>query len=184
MFMALSMRQVNVVLITQGPSEHSITVAVQEDEVDKALEALNEEFESDVKVGKVEPFRVERGLSILALVGDAMHHHTGFLAAFNALGKNGINIYAIAQGSTERNISIVIQKSDVAKALRALHSTLFEREVCRVNLFCAGVGNVGNPVGPNPKRPMTICSRSMPSTCAWWAWRTQSSLSLTQRAWR
>ncbi|MDP7435931.1 MAG: ACT domain-containing protein, partial [Flavobacteriales bacterium] len=140
----LSMRQVNVVLITQGSSEHSITVAVQEDEVDKALEALNEEFESDVKVGKVEPFRVERGLSILALVGDAMHHHTGLSGrAFDALGKNGINIYAIAQGSTERNISIVIQKSDVAKALRALHSTLFEREVCRVNLFCAGVGNVG-----------------------------------------
>ena len=144
MFMALSMRQVNVVLITQGSSEHSITVAVQEDEVDKALEALNEEFESDVKVGKVEPFRVERGLSILALVGDAMHHHTGLSGrAFDALGKNGINIYAIAQGSTERNISIVIQKSDVAKALRTLHSTLFEREVCRVNLFCAGVGNVG-----------------------------------------
>ena len=144
MFMALSMRQVNVVLITQGSSEHSITVAVQEAEVDKALEALNEEFESDVKVGKVEPFRVERGLSILALVGDAMHHHTGLSGrAFDALGKNGINIYAIAQGSTERNISIVIQKSDVAKALRALHSTLFEREVCRVNLFCAGVGNVG-----------------------------------------
>ena len=144
MFMALSMRQVNVVLITQGSSEHSITVAVQEAEVDKALEALNEEFESDVKVGKVEPFRVERGLSILALVGDAMHHHTGLSGrAFDALGKNGINIYAIAQGSTERNISIVIQKNDVAKALRALHSTLFEREVCRVNLFCAGVGNVG-----------------------------------------
>ncbi|HAY56187.1 MAG TPA: bifunctional aspartate kinase/homoserine dehydrogenase I, partial [Flavobacteriales bacterium] len=144
MFMALSMRQVNVVLITQGSSEHSITVAVQEAEVDKAIEALSEEFESDVKVGKVEPFRVERGLSILALVGDAMHHQTGLSGrAFDALGKNGVNIYAIAQGSTERNISIVIQNKDVAKALRALHSTLFEREVCRVNLFCAGVGNVG-----------------------------------------
>ena len=144
MFMALSMRQVNVVLITQGSSEHSITVAVEDTEVDAALEALHEEFESDLEVGKVEPFRVERDLSILALVGDAMHHHTGLSGrAFDALGKNGINIYAIAQGSTERNISIVIQKNDVAKALRALHSTLFEREVCRVNLFCAGVGNVG-----------------------------------------
>ncbi len=144
MFMALSMRQVNVVLITQGSSEHSITVAVQEAEVDKAIEALSEEFASDVEVGKVEPFRVERGLSILALVGDAMHHQTGLSGrAFDALGKNGVNIYAIAQGSTERNISIVIQNKDVAKALRALHSTLFEREVCRVNLFCAGVGNVG-----------------------------------------
>ena len=161
MFMALSMRQVNVVLITQGSSEHSITVAVQEAEVDKALEALNEEFESDVKVGKVEPFRVERGLSILALVGDAMHHHTGLSGrAFDALGKNGINIYAIAQGSTERNISIVIQKNDVAKALRALHSTLFEREVCRVNLFCAGVGNVGGTLLAKSRRPMTTCSQS------------------------
>ena len=144
MFMALSMRQVNVVLITQGSSEHSITVAVQESEVDNALEALNDEFESDIKVGKVEPFRVERGLSILALVGDAMHHHTGLSGrAFDALGKNGINIYAIAQGSTERNISIVLQKKDVAKALRALHSTLFERDIRRIHLFCAGVGNVG-----------------------------------------
>ena len=144
MFMALSMRQVNVVLITQGSSEHSITVAVQESEVDNALEALNDEFESDIKVGKVEPFRVERGLSILALVGDAMHHHTGLSGrAFDALGKNGINIYAIAQGSTERNISIVLQKKDVAKALRALHSTLFERDTRRIHLFCAGVGNVG-----------------------------------------
>ena len=144
MFMALSMRQVNVVLITQGSSEHSITVAVQESEVDNALEALNDEFESDIKVGKVEPFRVERGLSILALVGDAMHHHTGLSGrAFDSLGKNGINIYAIAQGSTERNISIVLQKKDVAKALRALHSTLFERDTRRIHLFCAGVGNVG-----------------------------------------
>jgi len=144
MFMALSMRQVNVVLITQGSSEHSITVAVQEAEVDQAIEALNEEFESDVKVGKVEPFRVERGLSILALVGDAMHHQTGLSGrAFDSLGKNGINIYAIAQGSTERNISIVIRKKDVSKALRALHSTLFEREIRRIHLFCMGVGNVG-----------------------------------------
>ena len=144
MFMALSIRQVNVVLITQGSSEHSITVAVQESEVDNALEALNDEFESDIKVGKVEPFRVERGLSILALVGDAMHHHTGLSGrAFDALGKNGINIYAIAQGSTERNISIVLQEKDVAKALRALHSTLFERDTRRIHLFCAGVGNVG-----------------------------------------
>ena len=142
--MWLSNRQVNVVLITQGSSEHSITVAVQESEVDNALEALNDEFESDIKVGKVEPFRVERGLSILALVGDAMHHHTGLSGrAFDALGKNGINIYAIAQGSTERNISIVLQKKDVAKALRALHSTLFERDTRRIHLFCAGVGNVG-----------------------------------------
>ena len=144
MFMALSMGQVNVVLITQGSSEHSITVAVQEAEVDKAIEGLNEEFASDIEVGKVEPFRVERGLSILALVGDAMHRQTGLSGrAFDALGKNGINIFAIAQGSTERNISIVLQKKDVGKALRTLHSTLFEREVCRVNLFCAGVGNVG-----------------------------------------
>jgi len=69
LFMALSMRQVNVVLITQGSSEHSITVAVQDIHIDLALEALQDEFESDLAVGKVEPFRVETGLSILALVG-------------------------------------------------------------------------------------------------------------------
>ena len=144
MFMALSMHQVNVVLITQGSSEHSITVAIQESEVEQALSALENEFASDIQVGKVEPFRVERGLSILALVGDAMHNQTGLSGkAFDSLGKNGINLYAIAQGSTERNISMVIRKQDVSKALRALHGTLFEKDIRRIHLFCIGVGNVG-----------------------------------------
>ena len=144
MFMALSMHHVNVVLITQGSSEHSITVAIQESEVEQALSALEDEFASDIQVGKVEPFRVERGLSILALVGDAMHNQTGLSGkAFDSLGKNGINLYAIAQGSTERNISMVIRSQDVSKALRALHGTLFEQDIRRIHLFCIGVGNVG-----------------------------------------
>jgi len=144
LFIALSFSGVNVVLITQGSSEHSITVAIEEKELDIAINALNEEFGSDLALGKIEPFRTEKGLSILALVGDGMDGYTGICGkAFHALGRNGINIYAIAQGSTERNISIVVEDGDVPKALRALHGTFFESDVRRIHLFCMGVGNVG-----------------------------------------
>ncbi|HIB78416.1 MAG TPA: bifunctional aspartate kinase/homoserine dehydrogenase I [Flavobacteriales bacterium] len=144
LFIALSFSGVNVVLITQGSSEHSITVAIEENELEVALEALQEEFGSDLQLGRLEPFRTEKGLSILALVGDGMDGFTGICGkAFHALGRNGINIYAIAQGSTERNISIVVADGDVPKALRALHGTFFESDVRRVHLFCMGVGNVG-----------------------------------------
>ena len=144
LFIALSFSGVNVVLITQGSSEHSITVAIEEDELDVALKALNDEFGSDLELGRIEPFRTEKGLSILALVGDGMDGYTGICGkAFHSLGRNGINIHAIAQGSTERNISIVVSDSDVPKALRALHGTFFESDVRRIHLFCMGVGNVG-----------------------------------------
>jgi aspartokinase/homoserine dehydrogenase 1 len=144
LFIALSFSGVNVVLITQGSSEHSITVAIEENELDVAIKALNEEFGSDLELGRIEPFRTEKGLSILALVGDGMDGYTGICGkAFHSLGRNGINIHAIAQGSTERNISIVVSDSDVPKALRALHGTFFESDVRRIHLFCMGVGNVG-----------------------------------------
>lgn len=144
LFIALSFSGVNVVLITQGSSEHSITVAIQENELDVALKALNEEFGSDLELGRIEAFRTEEGLSILALVGDGMDGYTGICGkAFHSLGRNGINIKAIAQGSTERNISVVVANSDVPKALRALHGTFFESDVRRIHLFCMGVGNVG-----------------------------------------
>ena len=144
MFMALSLHDINVVLITQGSSEHSITVAVEESSLERALNALEEEFGSDRLLGRIEAFRSTRDLSILALVGDAMHQQVGICGrAFAALGQNGVNIYAVAQGSTERNISIVVASADVPKALRALHGAFFEDDIQRVHLVCVGVGQVG-----------------------------------------
>lgn len=143
-FTCLSMASVNVVFITQASSEHSITVGIQDSDVDLAVVSINEEFAHDMSLGRIDPIEVEEDHSIVALVGDRMREQAGVSgAAFHALGRNGINIRAIAQGSTERNISIVLQDRDVTKALNVLHEGLFESEIKRINLFMIGVGNVG-----------------------------------------
>ena len=144
MFSALSYRDVNVILITQASSEYSITVAIEESHVPQAVSCLEEEFELDMSRGKINPVGVETGLSIVALVGDNMRHQVGLSGrAMYQLGKNGINILAIAQGSSERNISLVIDSADVAKSLNTLHEGFFDAEIKRLHLFLAGVGNVG-----------------------------------------
>ena len=87
---------------------------------------------------------VEKDLSIVALVGDNMKNHTGISGKlFSALGRNGVNIRAIAQGSSERNISVVIGTSDVRKAVNVLHEEFFEKTLRQINLFITGLGNVG-----------------------------------------
>ncbi|HRH61133.1 MAG TPA: ACT domain-containing protein, partial [Chitinophagaceae bacterium] len=95
--------------------------------------------------GKVEPLNVEKDLSIVALVGDKMKSHTGISGKmFEALGRNGINIRAIAQGSSERNISAVISSADVKKAVNVLHEAFFETTYKQLNIFLVGAGNVGS----------------------------------------
>lgn len=145
LFDALSRAQINVILITQSSSEHSISVAIEERFDELARTVVDREFEHEIAVGKIEPLRVEVGLSILALVGDNMKQHTGVSGRmFSALGQNGINIRAIAQGSSERNISAIISHSDVRKAVNTLHEEFFSDGSKQVNLFIAGVGTVGS----------------------------------------
>jgi aspartokinase/homoserine dehydrogenase 1 len=144
LFGALSQAGVNVILITQASSEHSITLAVNPDAVESAEEAVNAEFELEIQLGKVNPLKVELGLSIVALVGEKMSGQVNVSGKmFNALGSNGINIRAIAQGSSERNISAVIEEKDVKKALNVLHERHFANDNFRLNVFMVGVGNVG-----------------------------------------
>ena len=145
LFEALAREQINVILITQSSSEHSICVAVEEKVSDRARAAVDREFENEIAVGKIEPLRVETGLSILALVGDNMRFHTGVSGRmFSTLGQNGVNIRAIAQGSSERNISAIIDSADVRKAVNALHEEFFSDGKKQINLFVAGVGTVGS----------------------------------------
>lgn len=145
LFDALSRSQINVILITQSSSEHSICVAVDDKHSALAKQAVDLEFENEIAVGKIDPLRVEGELSILALVGENMKAHTGVSGRmFSTLGHNGINISAIAQGSSERNISAVISSSDVRKAVNVLHEEFFSDGNKQVNLFIAGVGNVGS----------------------------------------
>ncbi len=144
-FEILFQEHINVVLITQASSEHSICIAVKADEAEKAKEALDEAFEAEIAFKKIKPVEIEDNVSIIALVGDRMKSHHGLSGKmFSALGNNNINIRAIAQGSSERNISAVIAKKDVTKALNTLHEQFFEVPSKELNLFVTGVGNVGS----------------------------------------
>lgn len=144
LFESLANEQVNVILITQGSSEHSICVGVDAACADKAKLAVDNAFEYEIAAGKVDPLSIEKDLSIVALVGDNMKNHSGISGKmFSALGRNGVNIRAIAQGSSERNISAVIVTRDVRKAVNVLHEEFFETTYKQVNLFITGLGNVG-----------------------------------------
>jgi aspartokinase/homoserine dehydrogenase 1 len=144
LFEALSNEKINVILITQASSEFSICVGVDETLVNKAKEVIDIEFANEIAVKKVEPVSIESNLSIVALVGENMKNHTGISGKmFAALGRNGVNIRAIAQGSSEKNISTVIRSEDVKKAVNVLHEEFFETVHKELNLFIAGAGNVG-----------------------------------------
>jgi len=143
-FEVLSVNQISVVLITQASSEHSICVAIASEDAEKAKEALDQSFAYEISLHRIKPVLVEDDQAIIALVGDNMKSHQGLSGKmFSALGKNNVNIRVIAQGASERNISAVIKKEDVKKALNTLHERFFEENVKQLNLFVMGVGNVG-----------------------------------------
>ncbi len=145
LFESLANQKINVILITQSSSEHSICVAIDEKNLVQAKTAVDFAFEHEISSGKVDPLSVERGLAIVALVGDNMKNHTGISGKmFGSLGRNGVNIRAIAQGSSERNISAVMSAVDVKKAITVLHEEFFETSFKQINLFITGVGNVGS----------------------------------------
>ncbi len=144
LFEALSNEKINVILITQSSSEHSICVGIDSSLAEKAKHAVDGAFANEIALQKVDPLQIEAELSIVALVGENMKSHPGISGRmFSALGKNGINIRAIAQGSSEKNISAVISTKDVRKAINVLHEEFFETTYKQVNLFVVGTGNVG-----------------------------------------
>jgi len=145
LFETLANEQINVILITQSSSEHSICVGIEEASAQTAKKAVDEAFADEIERLKVDPLIVENDLAIIALVGDKMKSHPGISGKmFSALGKNGVNVRAISQGSSERNISAVISTKDVKKAVNVLHEEFFETTYKQVNLFITGVGNVGS----------------------------------------
>jgi aspartokinase/homoserine dehydrogenase 1 len=145
LFGALAQNNVNVKFITQASSEHSICFAVDLGDAEISKKGVDQVFEYEILQHKINPVVVENDLAIIALVGDNMKSHQGISGKmFSSLGNNNVNIRAIAQGSTEKNISAVIAKKDVKKALNSLHAAFFENQVRQINLFIAGVGNVGS----------------------------------------
>ena len=144
LFDALAKKQINIILITQSSSEHSICVGVNMQDAHLAKIAVDAEFEEEINTQKVEPLIIEKDVSILALVGEQMKSHPGVSGKmFGVLGRNGINVRAIAQGSSEKNISAVIATQDVDKAINVLHEEFFETSYKQVNVYVAGAGNVG-----------------------------------------
>jgi len=121
LFETLYAEKINVILITQASSELSICFAVETKDAEKAKAIIDTTFEFEMDKGRVLPAKVESDVAILALVGDNMVNHQGLSGKmFSTLGKNNVNIRAIAQGASEKNISIVIAKKDIDKALNYL----------------------------------------------------------------
>ena len=144
LFDALAKNKINVILITQSSSEHSICVGVNLQDTHLAKIAVDAEFEQEINTQVVEPLIIEKDLSIIALVGEQMRNHPGVSGKmFGVLGRNGINVRAIAQGSSEKNITAVIASQDVRKAINVLHEEFFETSYKQVNVYVAGAGNVG-----------------------------------------
>jgi len=145
LFTLLAREQINVVLITQSSSEHSITFAVQPADAGRAKALIMAEFELELKANKLSEPQVEDNLSVLAIVGENMKQTPGISGRlFHALGRNGINVRAIAQGSSEYNISVIIARNDLSKALNAVHDAFFAQLNKTLHVFNVGTGNIGS----------------------------------------
>ncbi len=145
LFGALANKEINVILITQGSSEHAISFAIQPQNAKKAKQVVEEAFEYEMRMGLVEPVKMEDELSVVAIIGENMRYRPGIAGRmFQALGKNGVNAVAIAQGSSELNISVVINRPDESKALNALHEAFFLSDTKELHLFIIGVGLIGS----------------------------------------
>ncbi|MFU1858478.1 bifunctional aspartate kinase/homoserine dehydrogenase I [Sphingobacterium sp. NGMCC 1.201703] len=144
LFTLLAREQINVVLITQSSSEHSITFAVNPLDAKRAIQLIGMEFELEIQANKLVIPAIEDNLSVLAIVGENMKRTPGMSGRlFAALGRNGINVRAIAQGSSEYNISVIIGKEDLAKALNAVHDAFFAELKKTLHVFNIGTGNIG-----------------------------------------
>ena len=144
MFGSLANSNINVILITQASSEHSICVAIKEDKADIAREVLRVEFAKEIENTDIADVQVEKEICIIAAVGEAMKDQPGIAGKlFSCLGRNGINIEAIAQGSSELNISFAVKAKDEKKALNLIHDTFFNNTIKTLNLFIVGTGLIG-----------------------------------------
>ena len=144
LFGALARERISVILITQASSERSICFAVEPGKLERAVEVIHDAFALERQAGLVEDLVVEERCSILAAVGEAMRESPGIAGRiFDVLGHHRVNVRAIAQGSSELNISLVVTQDDEERALRAIHRALFQPPGRSMRLYVTGVGRVG-----------------------------------------
>lgn len=144
LFGTLATEKINVILISQASSEHSICLAIESKFAKSAKAAIESEFQYEIQNEEMEEVVIENDFSIVAVVGEGMKHNPGTSGRmFSALGKNGVNVFAIAQGSSELNISSVVRQVDISKALNALHEAFFLSDRKILNVFIVGTGLIG-----------------------------------------
>lgn len=145
LFDTLSRNGINIILITQASSVHTMCIAVAEKDADRAKAVADARFAYEISIGKLNPLKVEKGFSIVCLVGDDILNQCGTTGRMlAALGRHSVSIRATAQGSSERNISVIVHSGDVDRAIRYIHNEFFEKTAIKdVNLFIAGYGTVG-----------------------------------------
>lgn len=144
LFGVLANNNINLILITQASSEHSICFAINPSDGPLAKQIIEEEFQREIDAGKIDGVFVEEQMSIVAIIGENMAHTPGISGKlFNSLGKNGVNVAAIAQGSSERNVSIVISQKDISKTLNTIHEVFFLSDVKTLHVFIVGIGLIG-----------------------------------------
>ena len=143
LFGALREEGISVILISQGSSEHSICCAIPQEQAERAAAVVRSAFERELKEGQIQDVDIAPDLAILAAVGDGMAGRPGVAAkVFNALGSTSVNIRAIAQGASERNISVVIDGKHATRALRAVHAGLY-LSPHTISVGVIGPGTVG-----------------------------------------
>src|SRR5574344_1175991 len=145
LFETLSQNDINIILITQASSVHTMCIAVSEKDADKAKEAADKCFAYEISLGKLNPLKVEKGYSIVCLVGDDFLNQSGATGRLlAALGRHSIPVRATAQGSSERNVSVIVSSKDVDSAIYHIHNEFFDKSPVKdIHLFIAGFGVVG-----------------------------------------
>ncbi len=142
LFSCLARHSINVIFISQASSEQSISLAISPGQASMAKKVLEDEFAREIEARRIEPIHVRRNLAMVAVVGNQMSGHPGVSAQlFETLGKNGINVIAVAQGSNEMNISLVVDSGDEDKALNCIHESFFLSRR-KVHVFIAGTGTI------------------------------------------
>lgn len=144
LFGVLSDARINIILSTHASSEYSLTFAVAPNDTDAAVRTIEKEFEAEIYIRNEINILVEKDLSVIAIVGEQMKNTPGISATlFQSLGQNGISAIATAQGSSELNISVVIRRDSLRKALNVIHEGFFLSQYKDIHLFVVGVGTVG-----------------------------------------
>lgn len=143
-FSALSDKGISVFFVSQSSSETGICIGVKSSEAESARKVIDDEFSREIACGKADPTIVENGLAAVAVVGKELKRSKGISAKlFTTLGRNGINVLACAQGSSDFNISIIVDRAFLRKSLNVIHDSFFLSEYQELNLFICGVGTVG-----------------------------------------